>query len=553
MSARVIFAAAFAGTVWACWCGVAAGADTAGGDAAGAGVAAGAGAAYTADWPSLQKHADPRWFGDDKFGIYFHWGVYAVPAFGTEWYPHNMYRKGSAEHKYHLEKFGPLSTFGYKDFIPMFKAEKFDPDAWAELFEKAGARFAGPVAEHADGFAMWDCRLNRWNAARMGPKRDLVGELEKAIRKRGLKFVTTFHHQWLWGWYPTQDKTTDCSNSEYAGLYGPAYPLTAFNFANPQPMPTPEFCEMWENKVKEVIDRYQPDLIWFDGRLVIIGEQYRKDLMAYYYNQARRWGREVTITYKDGYERGTGILDLERGRMARVTRYRWLNDDSIDWRSWGYIQNGDYKSTDRLVDGLVDIVSKNGNLLLNIGPKADGTIPQAIRERLLGMGAWLKVNGEAIYATRPFQVFGEGPTEVKEGHFSEQHIKEFTAQDIRFTTRGDVLYAICLDWPGEKLTIKTLAKPCPLARGEVAAVTLLGHDGRLEWAQDQAGLTIKLPPAKPCEHAFAFKITGLTGLAWDDAIWPGPDGALTLDAGRAELHGSKLNLHTEAGRQMIAH
>ena len=194
---------------------------------------------YKPTWESLTKHLDPSWFDDAKFGIYFHWGVYSVPAYGNEWYSRNMYRKDSRENKYHLKKYGPLSQFGYKDFIPMFKAEKFDADEWAELFKKAGARFAGPVAEHADGFAMWDSRLTRWDCAEKGPGKDIVGALEKAIRKQGMKFITTFHHQWLWGWYPTYDKACDASNAEYSGLYGPVVSNSAFS----KPEPNEKFCE----------------------------------------------------------------------------------------------------------------------------------------------------------------------------------------------------------------------------------------------------------------------------------------------------------------------
>jgi alpha-L-fucosidase len=466
-------------------------------------------APYQPRWESLTKHPDPAWFDDAKFGIYFHWGVYAVPAFGNEWYPRNMYQKGSAENKHHLQKYGPLSTFGYKDFIAAFKAEKFDPDEWAELFEKAGAKFAGPVAEHADGFAMWASALAEWNAARLGPKRDVVGEMARAIRRRNMKFIATFHHQWLWGWYPTSDPAADASNPAYAGLYGPANPPTAFDYANPKPRPTAEFCRAWEGKVKEVIDKYQPDLIWFDSRLSIIDEAYRTDLLAYYYNQARRWGREVAVTYKGtDLPRGAGIVDLERGRMAKKTDFKWLNDDSIDWKSWGYVEDASYKSVDRLVDELVDIVSKNGNLLLNIGPKADGTIPEPIKERLLGIGAWLKLNGEAIYGTRPWEIFGEGPTQVTEGHFGEEKIKDFTAEDIRFTTKRSVLYAICLAWPEKQMVVKSLAADRKLPFGEIGEVRMLGVEKPLKWSRDEKGLSVEMPPTQPCDHAVVLKITG---------------------------------------------
>lgn len=463
-------------------------------------------AAYQADWASLTKHPDPKWFDDAKFGIYLHWSAYSVPAFRTEWYSRNMYLAGSPENKHHLATYGPLDKFGYKDFITSFTAARFDAEDWATLFEQAGARFAGPVAEHADGFSLWDSKLTRWNAARMGPKRDLVGELEKAIRRHKMKFVTTFHHQWLWGWYPTWDDATDCANPEFAGLYGPKVPPSAWKN---NPKPDQAFCELWDNKVKEVIDKYRPDLIYFDSRMNIIDEAYRQDMLAYYYNQAAAWGREVAVTYKgNDLAKGAGILDLERGRMARRTDFKWMNDDAIDWQSWCFIADADYKSADRLVDELVDIVSKNGNLMLDIGPRPDGTIPDPIRKTLLGIGGWLKLNGEAIYGTRPWETYGEGPTKIKEGSFGEQKNVEFTPQDIRFTTRGDALYAILLAWPGAQVTIKSLPAAQKLWFGEIGQVHLLGAVGALQWTRNEQGLTVRMPAEKPCDYAYVLKITG---------------------------------------------
>lgn len=470
----------------------------------GLGRVAGAEKAYQPVWESLTNHAAPRWFDDAKFGVYFHWSAFSVPAFGTEWYSRDMYVKGSRENKHHLATYGPLDKFGYKDFIPMFTAEKFDPEAWAELFEKSGARFAGPVAEHADGFSLWDSRLTKWNAARMGPKRDIVGELAVAIRRHHMKFITTFHHQWLWGWYPTWDPATDCANPAYAGLYGPKVPPSAWKN---NPKPDKAFCELWLGKVEEVIDKYQPDLIWFDGRMNIIEESYRREMLAYYYNKAREWRREVTVTYKDkDLQPGAGILDLERGRMAQITPFKWLNDDSIDWKSWCYIQDADIKNTDWLVDELVDIVRKNGNLLLNICPRPDGTIPEAIRESLLGIGRWLVVNGEAIYGTRPWKIYGEGPLRIKEGSFGERKDQIATAADIRFTSKGEILYAICLAVPTGEVRVKSLGKSAGHSDKPVASVSLLGSDEPVSWSQNADALVIQRPQRIPTPQALAFGI-----------------------------------------------
>jgi len=464
---------------------------------------------YKPEWDSLTQHSDPQWFADAKFGIYFHWGLYSVPASKTEWYSHYMYVPGHACNKYHLETFGSLDRFGYKDFIPMFKAEKFDPDAWAALFKKAGARFAGPVAEHADGFAMWDSDLTEWNAAKMGPKRDIVGEMRKAIRKQDMKFITTLHHQWLYAWYPTMDPNTDASNPTYRDLYGPPAPRSAFcgSDRSPDPMPDTAFSRRWLSRAREVVDKYQPDLVWFDNKLHILEQQSILEFLSHYYNSAQSWNREVIATYKhNDFRAGAGILDLERSRMSEAKDFPWLTDDSIDWGSWCDVQDPDYKSTDRLVDTLVDIVSKNGCLLLNITPKANGEIPQPVQDRLLEMGEWLELNGEAIYETRPWKIFGEGPTKVVEGHLSERKNKDATTEDIRFTTRGKTLYAIVLDWPADGIChIKSLGTQARLLDG-MTSVRLLGHQGKIGWSRNAEALTVKMPERKPCEHAFVLAI-----------------------------------------------
>lgn len=465
---------------------------------------------YEPSWNSLGKHKDPAWFGDAKFGIYFHWGPYSVPAFDTEWYSRNMYIEGTRANQYHRLVYGPPSSFGYKDFIPLFRAEKFDAEEWADLFRKAGAKFAGPVTEHADGFSMWDSKLSRWNAAQMGPQRDVVGEMAKAIRNQHLKFITTFHHQWLWGWYPTLDKTLDTSDPKYAGLYGPPAPSSPFDYIKVTPAPPQEFQDMWENKVKEVIDKYQPDLLWFDSRMNIIDERHRIDLFTFYYNKAEQWQREVGVAYKEkDLPSAVGIEDLERGRMSKIVSEDWLNDDAIDWNSWSHVQKPAYKSVDRLVTELVDIVSKNGNLLLDITPMASGVIPAEVKERLLEVGDWLRVNGEAIYETRPWKIFGEGPTKVQEGQFGEEKIPDFTAQDIRFTSRWKTLYAIALNWPQatREFVIKSLnAKDALISKSEVAGIRMLGSEEKLSWQQDAQGLKISLPLQKPGKYACVFKI-----------------------------------------------
>ncbi len=463
---------------------------------------------YEANWRSLKQHQTPQWLKDGKFGIYTHWGPYCVPAFGgnATWYSHNMYfNKNSEAYKHQVKTYGPLEKFGYKDFIPMFKAEKFDADEWAKLFKKAGAKFAGPVAEHHDGFAMWDTKYSKWNAANMGPKRDVVGELEKAIKGQGMKFVTAFHHAENWWFFPVWDKRYDCGDPKYSGLYGPIH--------KEGELPSKEYLDEWYGKIIEVIDKYEPDLIWYDFALGQMKENLRKEFMAYYYNKAEELGKGVVVTYKDhDFPPGTGVRDLELGKMADLTYYNWITDSSVDDQgAWGYVKTAGYKSVNELVDNLVDRVSKNGFLLLNVGPKSDGTIPEEARKRLLGMGKWLDVNGESIYGTTAWMYYGEGPTKMKRGGgFTEEARKEYTPEDIRFTVKDNVIYATCLGWPEEEVVIESFVENenSIVYPDEIKSVEMLGVDGQLDWEMTDEGLVIQRPPEskKPCEHAFVFKI-----------------------------------------------
>jgi alpha-L-fucosidase len=467
---------------------------------------------YQPSWNSLKQHPTPQWFKDAKFGIYTHWGIYCVPAKGPNatWYPYNMYRPGTEQYEYHKKTYGDPSQFGYKDFIPMFTAEKFDPDEWAELFKYSGAQYAGPVAEHHDGFAMWDTQYSGWNAAQMGPKRDVVGLLEKAIRKQGLRFLTAFHHAENWWFYPHWEKNYDTSDPHYSGLYGQLHnqdgPNSETWFFNQQ-RPTQAFLDTWKAKMVEVVDKYQPDLIWYDFGLRGVPDQYKQAFLAYYYNQAVERGREVVVTYKD-YDLApeTGIVDLELGRMKDLTYYQWITDSTVDdGEGWGYLKETSYKSPAAMVHYLIDNVSKNGHLLLNVGPKPDGTLPEEAKTILREMGDWLKINGEAIYGTTTWVRYGEGPSQItKSGAFNEKEVPVFTGQDVRFTVKDNQLFAICLGWPGESITIESLKL---LWKAEIRSVQMLGVDQELEWSFDeQKGLTIKTPATKPCKHAFVFRI-----------------------------------------------
>lgn len=467
-------------------------------------------AIYLPTWNSLKNHNTPQWLKDGKFGIYTHWGVYAVPAQGPNatWYANNVYTDpGSSARKYHEATYCPLEKFGYKDFIPMFTGEKFNADEWAELFRKAGARFAGPVAEHHDGFSMWDTRYSDWNAARMGPKRDVVGELAIAVKKRNMKFVTAFHHAENWFYFPTWDKRYDCGDPKYSGLYGPIHEKGA--------LPDKAFLDRWKGKIIEVIDKYDPDFIWFDFGLKLITDSYKQDMLAYFYNKAAANNKDVVVTYKShDLPPGAGLLDLELGQEANLTYYDWITDTSIDsGQGWGYVKGLGFKSVNNLVDNLADRVSKNGYLLLNVGPKPDGSIPDEVKERLLGLGNWLLINGDAIYGTTCWSIAGEGPSQIGktlEFGFNERNDMNYTAQDIRFTVKDNNLYAIVLDWPGEKVLIRSLAPDgatwAGLYPSEIASVTMLGDSKELKWEMTKDGLSIETPQTKPCDYAFVFKI-----------------------------------------------
>ncbi len=461
---------------------------------------------YKPDWPSLKKHrAAPAWFRDAKVGLYMHWGVYSVPAFGSEWYPRNMHIKDRREYKHHVETYGEPSAFGYHDFVPKFKAEHFDPDGWAKLFATSGAKYAGLVVEHHDGFAMWDSDLTPWNAKDMGPKRDITGELARAIRKQGMRFVATFHHA-----RHHQHMINRKGKLVWEGHYRrvPGWPTVSDDpklrllYGN---MPRNEFLELWKGKLFEVVDHYRPDLIWFDSWLDEIPETYQTAFLAHYFNRAAEWGKQVVVTCKQrDLPLDVAVEDFEKGRAGEITEQPFLTDDTISYGSWCYTRDLRIKPLSEVVHVLVDIVSKNGQLLLNLSPKADGTIPEDQRAVLLGLGKWLDRNGEAIYGTRPFKVYGEGPTRMKKtGHFVGK--QRYKAEDIRFTKKGRALFAISLGEPKGHIEIKTLGRATSPEQ-KIRGVSLLGFDGKVTWSRTDRCLRIDIPDGASGEIATAFKV-----------------------------------------------
>src|SRR4051812_33860999 len=442
---------------------------------------------FAPTWDSLTHFTVPDWYRDGKFGIFIHWGVYSVPAFGNEWYPRNMYKKDQKEFAHHVATYGPQSVFGYKDFIPKLTGERFDAAQWAALFKQAGARYVVPVAEHHDGFAMYDSDMTRWNAARMGPKRDVIGELAKAVRAEGLVFGVSSHRVEHW-WFFDQGRTfdSDVRDPKYADFYGPAVDQKTSE-AQTTP-PDRAFLDDWLARCAELVDKYQPQLVWFDWWIAQPPvHSHLQKFAAFYYNRGTAWKNGgVAINYKkhggESFPDTAGVLDVERGQLAGIRPLFWQTDTSVSKNSWGYIANQDYKTADSIVDDLVDIVSKNGALLLNIGPRPDGTIPEPEQQMLRDIGRWLSANGEAIYGTRPWTTFGEGPTAVVEGPFADTKRAAFTDADIRFTTKGELLYATALAWPSSGVIhVKTLATGSAAERREIAAVERVESAAPLEW------------------------------------------------------------------------
>jgi len=400
----------------------------------------------------------------------------------------------------------------------MFTAENWDPDEWARLFRKAGAKYVVLVAEHHDGFALWDCDYTRWNATKMGPKRDIVRELAEAVRDQGLIFGVSYHRAEHWWFFePGMRFDSDVKDPRYYDLYGPAKPASLDPKAPPGPEnipPDEEFLRDWLLRAIELVEKYKPQVFWFDWWINHPAfEPYLRAFAAYYYNRATQWDLEVVINYKyKAFPEGTAVLDIERGLMEDITPFFWQTDTSVCKKSWGYIRDHEYKPVDWVIHDLIDIVSKNGCLLLNIAPKPDGTIPEEQKKILSEVGKWLDVNGEAIYGTRPWRVYGEGPTKAVSGAFKDTAREPYTERDVRFTTKyvyphGDVLYAIVLKWPGDGVvSIRSLGTGLGLFTGKIEFIELLGSKEPIEWSHDTTELRVKLPKERPCDYAFVLKI-----------------------------------------------
>lgn len=475
---------------------------------------------FKPDYESLKNYQCPEWFRDAKFGIWAHWGPQAVPMFG-DWYAKQMYLEGNTKYQHHLENYGHPAKTGWKDIIPLWKAEKFDPDRLMTLYKAAGARYFVSMACHHDNFDLWNSKHHRWNAVEMGPKRDIVAAWQKAAQAQGLKFGVSEHMGASFTWWqvshgadkkgPLAGLPYDGADPKYEDLYHPAALPgdTAWYSTDAR------WAKEWLARVTDLIDQVHPDLLYSDGALPF-GETGRR-MLAHYYNSdmAKNSGKLGAVyclkdwNTKPGhgdYVEGIGVQDIERGGLSGIKEQPWQTDTSIgDWfynKEWKIKETGQmYRDADWVIRTLADVVSKNGNMLLNIIQRPDGSIDPEVEQLLGDLAVWMAINGEAIFDTRPWRLFGEGKATVTGGAFKEDF--GFSADDIRFTQSkdGGTLYALVLGVPASDVSIRALAKT------GIANVRLLGSGEALTWKKDADALVIRKPDAWPCRHAVVFKIT----------------------------------------------
>ncbi|RKR14079.1 alpha-L-fucosidase [Maribacter vaceletii] len=469
---------------------------------------------YKTDWSSLQKHDTPQWMLDAKFGIYSHWGAQSVQL--------------------EMDK-NDLPAY---EAIKLWKGEKFKASEWVDLFQKAGAQFAGPVAWHVNGCLNWDSKITDWNSSQKGPKVDIYGELAKEIRKTDMKLMASFHSTTLWG---AMSKTDD-SYMQPEGDYSKRGNTPMVH--GKKGRYTSEYLQGWLDRMKEGYELYEPDMVWvdvgfggtvgpelrkqmIDGKIVEterelfidgVREDIQREYISSYFNAALDWGKEVEFVYKSfDIPPGVAMRDIENGNLDGLQFDPWMADINMQqhmaWPSvWFYNPKNKLKDANILVDMLADITSKNGRILLNVPPKADGSFSEEIKKELLAIGSWLKLNGEAIYGTTPWTIYGEGPAFVKNvGHHGQgkkhgTEIPSYSSKDIRFTQKNGVIYAIILDWPEEEIVINSLGYNGKLYPGEIKNISLIGSTSKIKWEHNAQSLIVEFPKEKPCDFAFVLKI-----------------------------------------------
>jgi len=471
---------------------------------------------------SLRAYRCPDWFRDAKLGMWAHWGPQSAPEDG-DWYARNLYLQGTKQYKSHLARYGHPTKFGYKDIIPTWKGEQFDPDHLVGLYKKAGAKYFMSMGVHVDNFDMWDSKFQRWNAAKMGVKRDVVGEFRRAARQNGLKFGVSDHLWMAYKWMSVahgSDKTGDLAGKPYDGidpafndLYGGCQEIYRELPWDEDGIPD-SWKRTWFQRIQDLVNQHEPDVLYSDGQIPF--GDWGLNLVAHFYNQnLQRNGGKMEGVYTSKRESdsaaGMCVFDKERGVVDGIWPGPWQTDTCVG--HWHYDRNVTYKTPKRVIDMLVDVVSRNGNLLLNFPLNTHGALDDQEQKILAEITAWMAINSEAIHGTRPWKIFGEGPNITKPvagQKYNESNRKDFTFEDVRFTTKGKTLYAFFMGWPEQaKLTIPALASSRPYVAGKIERVQLLGSGKQLEARQSADGLAVQLPADKPCDFGFALKIEGL--------------------------------------------
>ncbi|MBO4346482.1 MAG: alpha-L-fucosidase [Lachnospiraceae bacterium] len=468
---------------------------------------------FSDTWESLSNYRVPEWYDKMRFGIFIHYGVFSVPAFGCEWYPRLMYEKEMVDcYEHHLKTYGKQSEFGYKDFIPMFKAEKFDADEWIKVFKEAGAQYVIPVAEHHDGFQMYETELSSFNSVDMGPNKNILGELKEACEKENLIFGASSHrieHYFFMGTGRTIESDIN-KEFERGDLYWPSvYAKVDFDAIEGEGSPSEEFMQDWLVRTCEIIDKYKPNILYFDWWIQRTElKPYLRKMLAYYYNKASREGRAVVVNYKhDAIPFNAAVPDIERGQLASQKPFKWQSDTAMCFNSWCYTKGNKYKETKDILCDLIDIISKNGMLLLNIGPKADGTFSDEETLILKQIGEWMNINREAVFDTKPYRIFGEGETKVVEGAFKDGKVKGFTSSDFRFLAGRGCIYIVAMR-PSEKgiYDIKSFARKQGAFNCGISEIKMLGSDEIVEFKHTEEELRIITQGKNENDNPIVFKL-----------------------------------------------
>lgn len=477
---------------------------------------------FTGTEESLKAYRCPDWFRDAKFGIWAHWGPQSAPEDG-DWYARNMYLQGNKQYQHHLEHYGHPSKSGYKDVIPTWKGEQFDPDQLVGLYKNAGAKYFMSMGVHVDNFDMWNSKYQRWNAAKMGIKRDVVGLFRRAAQKHGLKFAVSDHLWMAYKWMsvahgsdstgPLAGVPYDGADPQFNDLYGGCPQIYRKLPWDEDGIPE-SWMRQWFLRIQDLVDQHQPDLLYSDGQIPF--GKWGLNLVAHFYNQnVRQHHGTLNCVYtskrQSNSDAGMCVFDKERGVVDGIWPQPWQTDTCIG--HWHYDRNLQYKTPKRVIDMLVDVVSRNGNLLLNFPLNTHGVLDDQEQKILSAITSWMDINSEAIHGTRPWKIFGEGPNIVKPApgqKYNESNRKDFTFEDVRFTAKGKTLYAFFMGWPEQaRLTIPALAASRPYLTGKIQHVELLGNEHKLKWQHDTSGLSVQLPLEKPRDYSCVLKIEGL--------------------------------------------